>query len=87
VSDGFPIYRITPAPAVPPSPTYALRVEEARDTRRWVALPILGGVQLGLIAVVCSLVAISSPGLAAEVFIVTLGLIVLVWLLGHLLTK
>ena len=29
----------------------------------------------------------SSPGLAAEVLIVTLGLVVLVWLLGHLLTK
>jgi len=72
---------------VRPSPAYAPPVEEAPDTGRWVALPILGGVLLGLTAVVCSLVAVSSPGLAAEVFIVTLGLIVLVWLLGHLLTK
>ncbi len=62
-------------------------MEEARDTRRWVALPIFGGVLLGMTAVVCSFVAIWSPELAAEVFILIVGLVVLVWLLGHLLTK
>lgn len=72
---------------VRPSPPYSPPVEEAPDTGRWVALPILCGVGLGLMAVVCSLVAVLSPGLAPEVFIVALGLIVLVWLLGHLLTK
>jgi hypothetical protein len=62
-------------------------VEEARDTHRWVALPILGGVLLGLTAVVSSFVALWSPSLAAELLIVALGLVVLIWLLGHLLTK
>jgi hypothetical protein len=57
------------------------------ETGRWVALPILGVVLLGLTVVVCALVAVSSPGLAATVLFVTLGLVVLVWLLGHLLTK
>jgi hypothetical protein len=57
------------------------------QTGRWVALPILGVVLLGLTVVVGSLVAVSSPGLAATVSFVTLGLVVLVWLLGHLLTR
>jgi hypothetical protein len=62
-------------------------VKEAPGTGRWVALPILGGVLLGLVAVVSSLIAGSSPGLAAEVFIVALGLIVLAWLLGRVLSN
>jgi hypothetical protein len=66
---------------------YASRVEGVPETGRWVALPILGVVLLGLTVVACSLVAVSSPGLAAMVLFVTLGLVVLVWLLGHLLTK
>jgi len=70
-----------------PSPAHAPPVEGAPETGRWVALPILGGVLLGLTVVACSLVAVWSPGLAATVLIVTLGLVVLVWLLGHLLTK
>ena len=63
-------------------PAYALTVEEVRGTRRWVALPILGGVLIGLTAVACSLAAEASPGLAAGVLIVVLGLVVVVWLMG-----
>jgi len=70
-----------------PSSAYASRVDGVPETGRWVALPILGVVLLSLTVVVCSLVAVSSPGLAATVLIVTLGLVVLVWLLGYLLTK
>jgi len=69
------------------SPAYASRVDGVPGTGRWVALPILGVMLLGLTAVVCSIVAVSSPGLAATVAIVAFGFVVLVWLLGHLLTK
>ena len=69
------------------SPAYASPVEGAPETGRWVALPILGGVLLGLTVAVCSSVAASSPRLAGTVLILTLGLVVLVWLMGHLLTK
>lgn len=62
-------------------------MEEAPGTGRWVALPILGGVLLGLATVVCSLIAVSSFGLAAEVFILAWVLIVVAWLLGRFLTK
>ena len=59
-------------------------MEEAPETGKWVALPILGVVSLALAAVICSLIAVSSPGLAAVVFIAAVGLIAVGWLLGHL---
>lgn len=62
-------------------------MEEAPESGQWGALPILGGVLLGFTAVVCSFVALWSPSLAAQVFIVILGFVVLVWLLGSWLTR